>query len=457
MGWDSGGILVEVRILSPTAILGYGFPRESLEAGIRLEPDAIGVDAGSTDPGPYYLGEGVPLVPDRAVERDLRLLMEASRKSGAPLIIGSAGGAGSRVHVDRTLAIAGRVAERMGWKPRVAVVYTDVSVDLLASMLEEGLVAVPADPWAPSLTPERLKESVRVVAQAGVEVVERLFREGYDMIIAGRIVDVAPFAGPAWAMGVDKGLAVHMGKILECGAIAADPGSGSDSMMGIARRGEFEVFPLNPARRATRLSVAEHALYERRDPYRERVPGGYADLSNAVYEEVDGRVIVRGTRWVEVERMVKLEGARRAGYRVIVAAGARDPDFISRIDALFEEAVAEARRHLGVWFEAYLRVYGRDGVMGSREPRPQPGREVGLLIEVVAPDRQTAEAAAAQVRSRLLHAGWPGRRTTAGNLAFPLSPSDIPVGWAYEWSVWHLIPEGDPFQHATVEEVKLGA
>ncbi len=40
----------ELKILSPTAILGYGFPETSFSTGLALHPDVIGVDAGSTDP-----------------------------------------------------------------------------------------------------------------------------------------------------------------------------------------------------------------------------------------------------------------------------------------------------------------------------------------------------------------------------------------------------------------------
>ena len=45
----------EFRILSTTAILGYGFPEKSFEEGLKRNPHLIAVDAGSTDPGPYYL------------------------------------------------------------------------------------------------------------------------------------------------------------------------------------------------------------------------------------------------------------------------------------------------------------------------------------------------------------------------------------------------------------------
>ncbi|STV77694.1 3-methylaspartate ammonia-lyase glutamate mutase [Klebsiella michiganensis] len=48
------------KILSPTAILGYGFPEESFRKAMEASPDLIAVDAGSSDPGPHYLGAGKP-------------------------------------------------------------------------------------------------------------------------------------------------------------------------------------------------------------------------------------------------------------------------------------------------------------------------------------------------------------------------------------------------------------
>ena len=43
------------------------------------------------------------------------------------------------------------------------------------------------------------------------------------------------------------------------------------------------------------------------------------------------------------------------------------------------------------------------------------------------------------MRSTLLLLGSPGRISTAGNLAFPFSPSDISMGPVYEFSVHHLM------------------
>ncbi|BED23232.1 hypothetical protein VEE46_30000 [Escherichia coli] len=45
------------KVLSPTAILGYGFPEESFRKAMAESPDLIAVDAGSSDPGPHYLGQ----------------------------------------------------------------------------------------------------------------------------------------------------------------------------------------------------------------------------------------------------------------------------------------------------------------------------------------------------------------------------------------------------------------
>ena len=59
----------EIKVLSPTAILGYGFPVESFQNGLAQHPDFIAVDAGSTDPGPYYLGAGVSFTDREAVKR----------------------------------------------------------------------------------------------------------------------------------------------------------------------------------------------------------------------------------------------------------------------------------------------------------------------------------------------------------------------------------------------------
>jgi hypothetical protein len=84
----------EYRLLSTSGLLGYGFPEDSLKRGLERKPDMIGVDGGSTDPGPYYLGSGECLNSVASMRRDLALMLNASQSARIPLVIGSCGGAG---------------------------------------------------------------------------------------------------------------------------------------------------------------------------------------------------------------------------------------------------------------------------------------------------------------------------------------------------------------------------
>jgi len=76
-------------LISPCGILGYGFPAASLEKALEQSPDAIVVDAGSTDAGPHKLGAGTAIVSRMAAKKDLSLLMAGARRLQIPLVIGS--------------------------------------------------------------------------------------------------------------------------------------------------------------------------------------------------------------------------------------------------------------------------------------------------------------------------------------------------------------------------------
>ena len=106
----------EFKILSATAILGYGFPEKSFIEGMKRKPDVIAVDAGSTDPGPYYLGAGKSFTNRGAVKRDLEIMMENSIKNHIPLIIGTAGGSGGDVHLSWCKDIIYEIAKEKNLK-----------------------------------------------------------------------------------------------------------------------------------------------------------------------------------------------------------------------------------------------------------------------------------------------------------------------------------------------------
>ncbi|HOV85358.1 MAG TPA: acyclic terpene utilization AtuA family protein [Syntrophobacteraceae bacterium] len=435
----------EFRVLSPTAILGYGFPRESFERGMEKRPDLIGVDAGSTDPGPYYLGAGKSFTSRSAVKRDLEFILAAAVERSVPCIIGTAGGCGAREHVEWTESIIREIAGQKGYTFPMAVIHADVSKETVLEAMERQRVR-PLPP-APEITVEDVRHCVRIVAQMGAEPVLRALDTDCRVILCGRCYDPIPFAAPAVRAGFDPGLAVHMGKVLECAAIAATPGSGCDCVMGTLYRDGFELESLNPQRRFTRVSTAAHTLYEKSDPYHLPGPGGTLDLEATRFEALDGgRVRVSGTRFVPADPYtVKLEGVKRTGYRSICIAGIRDPILVGRIDTVLEAVKEEVRKDLDFTGPLLFHQYGKNGVMGAMEPEKDRGsHELGLVMEVIAPDQEQANAVCSYLRSTLLHFGYPGRISTAGNLALLYSPSDIACGEVYEFSLYHLMEVDDP-------------
>ncbi len=438
----------ELVVLSTTAILGYGFPVSSFEEGMKYHPDVIAADAGSTDPGPYYLGAGYSFTDRSAVKRDLSIMIEAGVKNKIPVIIGTAGGSGAAPHVAEVVEIVKEISAEKNLSFKAAVIHSDIDKNLVSKKNAEGKV-LPLYP-APVLTQQDIDDSKRIVAQMGVEPYIAALDAGADVIIAGRSYDPAVFSAvPVWK-GYDMGLATHMGKILECACIACTPGSGSDCMLGMLGEDYFKVKPLNKIRKATTLSVAAHTLYEKTNPYVLPGPGGYLDLSETKFEQVDENTVkVSGSKFVKSEKYtIKLEGVKCTGYRTVSIAGARDPIFISKIDEIIagvRERVADNFKSANYKYQLEFKIYGINGVMGALEPvkNPHP-HELGIVIDCVAPTQEIANTICGFTRSTMLHYGYSDRKATAGNLAFPYSPSDFKVGPVYEFSVYHVMEVEDP-------------
>ena len=185
----------ELRILSTTAILGYGFPIESFQAGMERKPDVIAVDAGSTDPGPYYLGAGISFTDPNAVKRDLEIMIPAGLENKVPVIIGSAGGSGGRPHVELTLNIIKEIAKEKKLNFKLAIIQSEFDKDFIKAELKKGNVT-PLAPAKP-ITEKDVDESVRIVAQMGEEPFIKALESGADVILAGRSYDPSVFASLA--------------------------------------------------------------------------------------------------------------------------------------------------------------------------------------------------------------------------------------------------------------------
>ncbi len=448
----------EVRVYDVSAQVGYGFPADSLNTALKWEPHVLVAQGTSTDAGPYYLGAGASYTETEGVKRDLKLIIKAAKEFGIPFIC-SVGGAGADVHVEHVFDIIDAIVRELGIKLRLAFISGEISKEWLKKKLLGGSKArrlVDIRRLSEYLTVNDVDESVRIVAQMGPEPIMKaldLYFEGaVDGIITGRSLDVGIVAAYPLKFGLPKNLVYHMSKILECGAIAAEPGSSSDGIFGVVNEDYFLVRPPNPKRRCTVTSVAAHSFYERENPFMEKLPEGYLDVTTATYVQYDERtVMVSGSRFVPQPYTIKLEGVKLIGFRAISIAGCRDPVFISKINTIIEEVtevVRDRMRHIPENdYIINFRLYGINGVMGPYEPTRDPRpHEVGIIIDVVGRTQEIANSICAFARATLLHHGFEGRKTTAGNIAFPFSPSDFQAGPVFEFNIWHALELEDPLE-----------
>jgi Domain of unknown function (DUF4387)/Acyclic terpene utilisation family protein AtuA len=435
----------EFSILTPTPMLGYGYPLSHFWHGIHhYKPSAIIIDSGSTDPGPYLIGTGLKLCSKASYIRDLTPVLEACSRYGIKVLISSAGGDGSNAHVDELVDFIREIAESKGFWFKVATIYSAIDASLVRQKFKNG--AVHPCSSAPELMLSDIDESKMILAQMGAEpYVEVLKDPAVDIIVSGRSYDPAPFAGWCIHNGVEPNAAWHMGKIMECGALCALP-KGS-AMIATMSQDSFVLTPLNPIERCSPLSVAAHTLYEKTRPDRLPGPGGILNLEEATYEQLDdGRSVrVRGSVFVPSEMyQVKLEGVTMIGYRTVFIGGIRDPILIAGIDAFIETVRAKVANQFALDDSIVLNfhIYGRDAVMGSLEPTPRATHEIGILGEVLAPTQEMASAVAGFARTMCLHCSYEGQIATAGNFASPLTPLEQPAGEVYKFSIYHLMDIG---------------
>jgi hypothetical protein len=439
-----------IKILSPCGILGYGFPTESFDLGIEMHPDAIIVDAGSTDAGPHKLGANVAIVSKTACKKDLYRLIKGAKKLNIPLIIGSSGGSGAKAHVEWTLNIIDEIIRGNNlFDMKQAVIWADIPKSEILHQMKIGGVE-PLGTNVPPLDEETLNQTNGVVAQMGIEPIVKAIKTGAQIIICGRAYDPAIFAAFGIYKGYDPALSYHLGKILECGALCCDPGTTKDCMMGELFPTYFEVFSTNPTRKCSPVSVAAHTFYEKDHPFLLHGPGILQDLSECEFTRItDNKVRISGSKIEDTDPyMIKLEGARLKAYRTFVIAGVRDPILISKIEEIEELVkISVITQYSEIDTDKYKIAfynYGKDGVMGELETNKSISHELGVMLEVISDTQEISSAICASVRSTFMHYGYEGRKSTAGNLAFPFAPSDVEFGPVFEFSVYHLMKVEDP-------------
>jgi hypothetical protein len=446
----------EFRMISTSGLLGYGFPEASLKAGLTRDPHLIGVDGGSTDPGPYYLGSGKPVNSRIAMKRDISLMLAAAMSARIPLVISSCGGAGGEPHLQLVVDIVRELAREHGHHFKMAVIHAEQPADKVVGLHKQGAVRPLRN--APDIDEATIRRASRIVGMMGAEPYMRALDDGAQVILGGRTSDPAPWAAAAIRAGMPPAPSWYAGKMLECGATPSIP-KGHDCLIVGVRSDGIVAEPLNPIRRCTPLSIANHSLHENASPCIHVEPGGILDTTDCTFEALSDRsVLVSGMRWEPQPYTVKLEGTELVGYRAITVCGTRDPMLIDRFDSFIEQvrqAVADKVGGFGLRTDQYrlvFRIYGKDGVMGTGEPvKDAHAHELGIVVEALADTQEIANAVLAFARVSLLHTDFPGRLCREGNMAFPFSPSDVELQPLYRFSIFHTVELADPLSIFPIE------
>jgi hypothetical protein len=361
--------------------------------------------------------------------------------------------------MEEFLDVLDEVTRRDGLRYKLATIPAEIDKNVIKQAIREGRVKSMG--VLPELTEQAVDDATRIVAQMGTDPFVNAFEAGADVVIAGRACDTAIYASLAAWRGFDMGLAFHMAKLLECGAQCAVPLAANDCLLGTLRRDHFELEPMNPERGVTPVSVAAHMMYEQPDPHHFYEPEGLVDLEHTHIEKLDDRrVRVTGSKLVEMPPSIKLEGVKLRGYRTITIAGMTDPRLLAAVDQVEARVRDDVARLTALdmkpgEYELNFIYYGRNGVrVDQREPRL--AHEIGMVIEAIAPTQELANMALSLARSSFLHGYFKGRKATAGNLAFPFSPSDLVGGPVYEFTIYHVMQVADPAALFPVTTTQIG-
>jgi hypothetical protein len=424
--------------------LGTGFKEDSLERGLKRPLSFIGVDSGSTDGGPFYLGSGNWIWSEAAYERDLRLGLLGARRLNVPLIVGSCGGAGTDKSVDDYAELVSRIASAHGHRVRIGCIKCEPDREVLISKFRAGRIE--ALSGAPVIDEDTFRLPGHIVAMAGVEPIQDALDGGADVILVGRCADAAIFAAMPLMQGFDPGLVWNASKIVECGSAATLNRKGQDSILCTLEEESFLLEPLDPELRCTPGSVAAHTLYETADPYHLAMPSGDLDARTATYEAIDDRrVRVRGGTFTDaVDYTAKLEGAAPMGFLSSFWGSVRDPVILGQLETWRESLIAQLHSRLeGTWGSHYkldVKVYGVNGTTGGRPYASAAPQEAVLVFDLVGQSQEDAAGMARAAYHVALH--WPVAEWKAGSitsLAHPFSAPVIDRGEVFRFTLNHRI------------------
>lgn len=439
--------------------------------GAFNSPQGVDIIAGQgngTDWGPYWVGNTECDMLDRAqCYNNLNIYINAALDHKVPFVFSCGTPTGSNKHLDQTLEDLDDIARKSGKTFKVALIRGEVDKEYIKNKIRNGELfhrVVDSEKLVENLTEEEVDAATRIVAQMGPEPIMKALDLDVDGVITGRALDVGVHMSYLLHAGFERGPAAHFAKTLECASVCLEGKGAFCSALGTMYDDHFDVTSPDPEGKATIKSVSGHALYERRDPFKEENPGGYLDLTNAVHEQLDDRTVrITGGDWVDVPYTVKLEGAKFVGYRSMAPVGIREPRILEQLDDIIEsvKTKTESAPLLADLtpdkdYSLRFRTYGKDAILGDAEIDPTIGKEVVILVEACsAISQELCDEIVQYAYGYFNQAHYPGRRTTSGNVESPYSPHFIQMPAEYRFNVWHLMPLDDPCEPFPIEIVEF--
>lgn len=440
-----------VKIYVPQGSLGVGIFPEEVEYALAWGPHAMALDAGSTDAGAAYLAKGVSKNDRGSVKRDLGFLMDAQQKAGIPLLIGTAAQAGGDLNVDWTRDIALEIAREKGYSPKIAVLYSEQSAEVIKRKLADGKIA--NLPPLGDLDNQTIDNCLHIVALMGPEPYRAALEAGADIIIGGRTSDPAVIAAFALWKGAPAGPSWHAGKIAECGAQCTTANTGQRGVLIEIDKDGFNVEPADPKTKALVSGVSAHLLYENKSPWRLTEPGGELDVTKAVYQQLtESKVRVTGSVWESKPYTMKLEGATGDLFQSLLIVGIADPKVLAEPEVFHDHMLKRLKervtKSLGIAeseFDISLRMYGYNGVSGIKPLAGSKPLEICLMGVFTAKTQELAHSIANACNPYFFH--MPIRLgEELPSYGWPFTPAEVDRGPVYQFVLNHVVSIDDPME-----------
>ena len=445
------------RVFVPFGAVGMGISQEAFDNGIKMKPDIISSDAGSTDSGPYYLGTGKGKYSRGSVKKDLRMMLLGSAKLSVPVTIGSCGTCGSNLGVDEFAEICLEICREENLDFKIAKIYTQQEPSFIKSKYLDGKIT--ALEAAPEIDEKTFDECSNIVALSGIEPFVEAFKSGADIILCGRSSDTAVMAAMPIMKGCAPGPVWHGSKIAECGSMCTSNPLGGGLFITFDDD-SFTVEPTADESLCTVESVSAHMLYENSDPYKMTEPSGMIDTYESVYKQIDERKVkVTGSKFIKAEKYtMKLEGSGPVGYQTISFVGIQDKrimkdpmKWINNLASFIQDKLDSI--NIEGNYSYALKPYGWNAVSGTEmEPGNFVPREIGLMLVVTADTQECATQVAKTFNPMLLH--YPVKENEQlPTFAFPFSPAEIEKGLIYEFKLNHVVELENPLDIVSFEYI----